>query len=57
MQLRIPTELNDKQIEEYQRIYKETFNKNISREDAIDQGLSLIRLVALVIDKSDHSHK
>jgi hypothetical protein len=49
MILRVPTELNDKQIEEYQRIYKETFGEDISREDAIKEGLSLIRLLAIVI--------
>lgn len=57
MQLRIPTELSDKQIEEFQRICKERFGEGISREDAIDQGLSLIRLVALVIDENDHSRE
>ena len=49
MILRVPTELSDKQIEEYQRIYKERFDEDISKEDAIKEGLSLIRLVAIVI--------
>lgn len=49
MILRVPTELSDKQIEEYQRIYKETYGVDISKDEAIEQGLSLIRLVALVI--------
>ncbi|MCX6754158.1 MAG: hypothetical protein NTV03_03850 [Candidatus Nomurabacteria bacterium] len=57
MQLRIPTELNDKQIEEFQRIWKERFGEDISREDAIEEGLNLIRFIALVIDKDDHSRK
>lgn len=52
MILRVPTELSEKQIEEYQRIYKKTFGKDISREEAIEQGLSLIRLVAIIIDDS-----
>ncbi len=52
MILRVPTKLSDKQIEEYQRIYRETFGKDISKDDAIEQGLSLIRLIALVIDNS-----
>ncbi len=46
----IPTELTEKQIEEYQSIYKKTFGEDISREEAIEQGLYLIRLVAIVID-------
>ena len=50
MILRVPTELSDKQIEEYQRIYKETFGKDVSKDEAREQGLSLIRLIAIVID-------
>ncbi len=50
MILNIPIELNDKQIEEFRDIYKETFNEDISKDEAIKQGLSLIRLIALVID-------
>ena len=49
MILKIPTELSDKQIEEYQRIYKETFGEEISREEAIKQGLNLIQFIGLVI--------
>jgi hypothetical protein len=52
MILKIPIELSDKQIEEYQMIYKKTFGKDISRDEAIEQGLSLIRLVAIVINES-----
>lgn len=51
MKLRVPTELNDEQIAEFQRIYKERFGEDISRDDAIEEGLSLIRLVAIVINK------
>ncbi|MBA4409726.1 MAG: hypothetical protein C0397_09935 [Odoribacter sp.] len=57
MKLRVPKELSDKQIEEFQRIYKERFGKDISREDAIEEGLSLIRSIALIIDKDDHSRE
>lgn len=56
MKLRVPTELTDKQIEEFQSIYKKTFNKEISRDEAVEKGLSLIRFIALIIDNSnDHS--
>lgn len=51
MILRIPTELNEEQIKEFQKLYLERFGEEISREQAIEEGLSLIRLVALVIDK------
>lgn len=50
MILRVPTKLSDKQIEEYQRIYKETFGKDIPKDEAHELGLSLIRLIALVIN-------
>jgi len=53
MKLRVPTELTDKQIEDFQRIYKKTFDEDISRDKAIEEGLSLIRLVAIVINKGD----
>jgi hypothetical protein len=52
MILRVPIELSDKQIEEYQRIYKETFGKDISKDKAEELGLSLIRLIALVINNT-----
>jgi hypothetical protein len=51
MILKVPTELSDKQIEEYQRIYKKTYGEDISRDEAIEQGLSLIRLIAIVLRK------
>jgi len=52
MILRVPTELNEEQIKEFQRLYFEKFGEEISKEEAIKEGLSLIRLVAIVIDKS-----
>lgn len=57
MKLHVPTELSDLQIEEYQRIYKEEHGEDISKEEARELGLSLVRLIALVIDKSDRKHK
>ena len=52
MILRVPTELNEGQIKEFQQLYFERFGEEISRDEAIEEGLSLIRLVAIVIDKS-----
>jgi hypothetical protein len=52
MILRIPTELNEEQIKEFQRLYFERFGEEISRDEAIEEGLSLIRLIAIVIDKN-----
>lgn len=40
--------LNDKQIREFQRIHKRVFRKSITREQAMLDGVALIRLVSLV---------
>ncbi len=50
MKLRVPTELTDKQIEDFQRIYKKTFGDDISRDEAIEEGLCLIRLIAIILN-------
>lgn len=40
--------LNDKQIKEFQKIHKKVFKKSISKQQAMYDGLALIRLVSLV---------
>jgi urease accessory protein UreF len=40
--------LSDKQIIKYQTLYKNRYGKEISREEAYEQGAKLIRLVELV---------
>lgn len=49
MILRVPESLTTEQVKEYQRIYKEKYGEDISIEEAHELGLSLVRLVALVI--------
>jgi len=39
--------LNNEQVTKFQELYKNRFGKNISREDALEQGIKLIRLVEL----------
>lgn len=39
--------LNNKQIAEFQRIHKRIFKKSISKQQAMNDGLALIRLVSL----------
>ena len=51
MKLHVPTELTEEQISEYQEMYFKRFGEPISREDAIEEGLSLIRLVAIVLNE------
>ncbi len=40
--------LSDEQIKTYQTLYKNYFGKEISREEAYEQGAKLIRLVELI---------
>ena len=39
--------LNDKQIREFQKIHKQVFKKSISKQQAMQDGLALIRLVSI----------
>lgn len=40
--------LSDEQIRKFQILYKKRFGKEISREEALEQGTKLFRLVELV---------
>lgn len=40
--------LSDEQIIKFQALYKNHFGKEISREEAFEQGAKLIRLVELI---------
>jgi len=40
--------LSDEQITKYQTLYKNRFGKEISREEAYEQGTKLIRLIELI---------
>jgi len=40
--------LSDEQIKKFQALYKNRFGKEISREEAFEQGAKLIRLVELI---------
>lgn len=40
--------LSDKHISSFQEIYKQEFGKEISKDDAYEQGAKLIRLVQIV---------
>lgn len=48
--------LSDEQITKYQTIYKKRFGVEISREEAYEQGIKLIRLIEIIykpITKTD----
>jgi hypothetical protein len=40
--------LSDEQIRKFQELYQKRFGKQISKEDALEGGLKLVRLVQLV---------
>jgi len=40
--------LNDNDIAEFQRIYKAEFGKEISREEALEQGIKLLTLMKAI---------
>ena len=42
--------LNEDQIKKFQQIYKEKFGKQISKEEALNQGVKLITLMEILID-------
>jgi hypothetical protein len=42
--------LTEDQIEEFQQIYKNQFNKEISKEEALEQGTKLITLMKILVD-------
>ena len=40
--------LTDKQVTEYQEIYKKIYGKEISKQEALEQGIKLIHLMEIV---------
>ncbi len=40
--------LTDKNIQDFQDIYKKYFGKEISRKDALEQGTKLLRLISIL---------
>jgi hypothetical protein len=42
-------QISDKQIKKFQILYKKKFGEDISKQDALDQGIKLVRLVEVVL--------
>ncbi|MFA5158544.1 MAG: hypothetical protein WC451_05180 [Patescibacteria group bacterium] len=40
--------LSDEQIKKFQALYKNRFGKEISREEAYEQGVKLLRLIEII---------
>lgn len=49
--------LTEKQVSDYQRIYKEYFGKEIDRKKAIEQGIKLIHFIKLILKQPDKSQE
>ena len=50
-------QLTAKQVSKFQELYKRSFGKEISKENAYEQGVKLLRLMSLVykpITKNDY---
>lgn len=44
-------ELTEKQLREFQRIYKQEYGKTISKEMAMDEAVALLNLLGIVLYK------
>ena len=44
------TSLSDESIEKYQKIFREYYGKEISKEEALEQGLRLVNFMKLLIE-------
>ncbi|MHB8276495.1 MAG: hypothetical protein ACYDIA_02420 [Candidatus Humimicrobiaceae bacterium] len=44
--------LTEKQILDFQKIYKEKLGKDISKKEALEKGLKLINLMEIIMDSS-----
>ncbi len=40
--------LSDKQLEAFQEIYKKKFDKEISKQEAYEKGIKLVRLLQII---------
>ncbi|MFH0795986.1 MAG: hypothetical protein V2A65_02900 [Candidatus Omnitrophota bacterium] len=40
--------LSETQVKEFQNLYKQRFGRDISREEAYEKGVSLIRLIKIL---------
>lgn len=47
--------LSDEKIIEFQNIYKEHFGKEISKKDALEQGIKLLQLISALYRPKDIS--
>jgi hypothetical protein len=53
MELHIPTSLSDEEIARFQKIYRKIHGLKLSKTETEKEALSLIRFIAVVIDRKD----
>ena len=44
--------LTDREIEEYQKLYKKEFGENISKQQALEDGIKLVNLIQILLKNS-----
>ena len=49
--------LTDENIKEFQELYKEHFGKEISKEDARENGIKLLQLISIIYRPKDNSRQ
>jgi hypothetical protein len=49
--------LTDEQIDSYMKLYKATFDKAISRQDALEQGLALVYLISIIAKNNENDNQ
>jgi aldehyde:ferredoxin oxidoreductase len=49
--------LSDENIEEFQKLYKEHFGVEISKEDARENGIKLLRLISIIYRPKDNARQ
>ena len=49
--------LSDEKIEEFQNLYKEHFGVEISKEDARENGIKLLRLISILYHPKENAQQ
>lgn len=50
-------QLTDKQVDNYIKLYRKTFGKGISKQEALQQGLALVYLVSKIVNNNENENQ
>lgn len=50
MRIATPQTLTEEQIASFRKLFKDTYGFELTKEEAIEEGLNLIELVALILE-------